>query len=242
MKQSDALLRLQEIDLELLRENKALESMSQLDKMEQFSRAERKLKSNATKICGARKDIEIEIEDMEADKAHLQDIIAESEQALAAAETKKEKQQLAGTLTHLAKRIEKIDFAMAGKREKLAQAQKAESNVAVLQQRLRAEKAALEGRIAESSQGLKREIADLEKERQEVLSLLDEKLVETYEQKCRKYQGLAVEKLQGNKPSVCRVSLQASSYSDVIHAGEDIQECPYCRRMLVVETESSRDE
>ena len=50
----------------------------------------------------------------------------------------------------------------------------------------------------------------------------------------KRFGGLAVEKLEGNVPSVCRVKLQPSLFSDLKHAGS-IAECPYCHRLLVTE-------
>ena len=48
--------------------------------------------------------------------------------------------------------------------------------------------------------------------------------------------GLAVERLEGNVPSVCRMALQESSMDELRRAG-GVTECPYCHRILVTDAE-----
>ena len=49
--------------------------------------------------------------------------------------------------------------------------------------------------------------------------------------------GIAVEPLVGNRPSVCRVALQPSSYTDIRRSNAEVTTCPYCKRMLVISKE-----
>ncbi|MBQ3283620.1 MAG: hypothetical protein IJH42_07220, partial [Atopobiaceae bacterium] len=58
-----ALPRLQEIDLELARVNKALEDLPQREKAVQVRNALKSLSRDITKLAGPRKDVEIEISD-----------------------------------------------------------------------------------------------------------------------------------------------------------------------------------
>ena len=66
------------------------------------------------------------------------------------------------------------------------------------------------------------------------IETLDEDTLARYDAAAKRFGGLAVEKLEGNVPSVCRVKLQPSLFSDLKHAGS-IAECPYCHRLLVTE-------
>ncbi len=103
MSQSKLLLRLQEIDLELMRAERILQAKMQLKKMEQFERAERKLAKNALQVRVLRKDLEIELEDNYAEAQKLRAIVAEVQQNFAQKEEgERSVRELQAHLTHLA--------------------------------------------------------------------------------------------------------------------------------------------
>ncbi len=240
MSQSQLLLRLQEVDLELMRADRVLQAKMQLKKMEQFERAERKLAKNALKVRVLRKDLEIELEDNCAEVEKLRAIVAEVQQNFAQKEeSERSVRELQAHLTHLAKRIEKLEFQSKGLTEKLEQARAAEKNADLLTEKLAAEKAALQARIDEDSAEIRQVMDKLNEERSQIISKLDASLVDEYEHCSKKYGGLAVETLKANKPSICNVKLQPSLYHDVMTSEKDIIECPYCKRMLVVVKEEN---
>ena len=80
------------------------------------------------------------------------------------------------------------------------------------------------------------EIVELTRERERVATQLEAGLLERYESARKRFKGLAVERLRGNVPSVCRVKLQPSQFHDLAH-GEEITECPYCHRILITSEE-----
>ena len=63
MTHSEALLRLQQVDLELLRRDRALEALPQTQKIKQIKAAAKKLVSELNKVIGARKDAETDLAD-----------------------------------------------------------------------------------------------------------------------------------------------------------------------------------
>ena len=79
-------------------------------------------------------------------------------------------------------------------------------------------------------------LPDLLMERDELAARLPSGLLERYEAARRRFKGLAVERLRGNVPSVCRVSLQPSQFHDLAQ-GDEITECPYCHRILITSEE-----
>ena len=79
------------------------------------------------------------------------------------------------------------------------------------------------------------EVRKLAAERKSVVADLSGEVLARYEAASRRFGGLAVERLAGNLPSVCRVKLQPSQFSDLRRAGAEVTECPYCHRMLVFE-------
>ena len=62
----EALLRLQDIDLQLMRYSRQLKAMPQQKKIAALDAAKRKLAGQLTKIVGQRKDAEIDVADSEA--------------------------------------------------------------------------------------------------------------------------------------------------------------------------------
>ncbi len=235
MTQSQLLLRLQDVDLELMRAERVLQSKMQLKKMEQFDRAERKLEKNALKVRVLRKDLEIELEDNREEAEKIRKIVAEVQENF----TQKEKtehsvRELQAHLTHLAKRLEKLEFQSKGLKEKLEQAKAAEKNADLLNEKLAAEKAALQARIDDDSAEIRAVMDKLNEERKEIVEQIKPELLEEYNRCSKKYGGLAVEQLKSNKPSICNVKLQPSIYHDVITSDKEVIECPYCKRMLVV--------
>jgi len=71
MSQQSSLLRLQEVDLQLMRIRKTLAAMPQQEKLRAIALAKRKVATQLKQIVGVRKDIEIELEDNETDHAKI---------------------------------------------------------------------------------------------------------------------------------------------------------------------------
>ena len=231
MKESQALLRLQEIDLQLLRLKRQLSAMPQQKKLQAIAQAKRKLQGELASIVGQRKDSEMDVEDSEA--AHDKFVVLMDEVKAQAAERQADYRQLTdleAQLTSLAKRLEKIEFTHGEKVELRDRLRKAERNARGVMARLDEEAAS-----QRASADLMAEVRKLAAERKSVVADLSGEVLARYEAASRRFGGLAVERLAGNLPSVCRVKLQPSQFSDLRRAGAEVTECPYCHRMLVTE-------
>lgn len=71
-------------------------------------------------------------------------------------------------------------------------------------------------------------------ERKAAIADISEDVLAAYGRATKRFGGLAVERLTGNMPSICRVKLQQGIYGELMR-GPIITECPYCHRMLVRE-------
>ena len=212
MNDYEALLRLQQIDLELMRDSRRLKAMPQQKRIQAADAAKRKVAGELTKIVGQRKDAELELQDAEADHEHLMQKTDEVK-ALAQEGDYRQASSIEQQLTSLAKKMEKIEFNYKEMSDRLKRLQKAfERDTADIMARVR-------------------QLAD---ERKRMVAALDEDTLARYDAAAKRFGGLAVEKLEGNVPSICRVKLQPSLFSDLKHAGS-ITECPYCHRLLVTE-------
>ena len=237
---ADTLVRLQEVDLELLKHASTLSAMPQRKRLATIELAARKVATELKGIVGQRKDAETDISDAEAALAHYREKTAEVQAAADAGEhTHREIRDFEQQLTSLAKRIEKSEYTLRPLREKLERLERAERNARATAERLESERAATESALAEGSSSLRAEIVRLSHERDELAGRLEPELLERYEAARKRFKGLAVERLRGNVPSICRVKLQPSSFHDLVQ-GEEIAECPYCHRMLITSEEGQQ--
>ena len=237
---ADTLVRLQEVDLELLKHASTLSAMPQRKRLATIELAARKVATELKGIVGQRKDAETDISDAEAALAHYREKTAEVQAAADAGEhTHREIRDFEQQLTSLAKRIEKSEYTLRPLREKLERLERAERNARATAERLESERAATESALAEGSSSQRAEIVRLSHERDELAGRLEPELLERYEAARKRFKGLAVERLRGNVPSICRVKLQPSSFHDLAQ-GEEIAECPYCHRMLITSEEGQQ--
>lgn len=237
---ADTLVRLQEVDLELLKHASTLSAMPQRKRLQTIELAARKVSSELKGIVGQRKDAETEVADAEEALAHYREKTVEVQAAADAGEhTHREIRDFEQQLTSLAKRIEKSEYTLRPLRERLERLERAERNARATAERLEGERTATEAALAEASSTLRSDIVRLSRERDELAGRLEPTLLERYETARKRFKGLAVERLRGNVPSVCRVKLQPSSFHDLAQ-GDEITECPYCHRILITSEEGQQ--
>jgi len=234
MSQQSSLLRLQEVDLQLMRIRKTLAAMPQQEKLRAIALAKRKVATQLKQIVGVRKDIEIELEDNETDHAKIVATTADvRERVTERIQGYRQIQDLEAQLTSLAKRQEKLEFVRLDIEERLDKARRAERNARELGERLLSEERAQTESYEHDSAELQAQARILEQERATLVKDLSEEVLATYDAAVKRFGGLAVESLSSNVPSTCRVKLQPAIFQK-LQRGPRITECPYCHRMLVV--------
>ena len=109
MSESEALVRLQATDIELMRLHHTLDDMPQAQKLATIAKAARKLQSQLTAIIGQRKDAEMDVAENqrkhEETLAKIQTVQAEAAQRQASF---REARDVEAHLTALAKQQEKL--------------------------------------------------------------------------------------------------------------------------------------
>ena len=237
MTEPAALMRLQELDLELLKHASTLSAMPQRKRLQTIELASRKVASKLKGIVGQRKDAQTDVTEAEEALGHYRAKTAEVQaEADAGEHTHREISSFEQQLTSLAKRIEKSEFTLGPLRERLERLERAERNARLTADRLEAERATTQSELEEASRDLRARIVTLSREREQVAAELPAALLERYEAARKRFKGLGVERLRGNVPSVCRVKLQPSQFHDLAQHGE-ITECPYCHRILITSEE-----
>lgn len=233
MAEPEALLRLQDIDIKLMRIHAQLDAMPQQQKLATIARAQRQLARQTTIIVGQLKDAQMELEDNESQHALVLEKIAKVKLEAHAREAGfRQTRDLEAHLSALAKQQEKIEHAYMEKAAALEHLQKAESNARAMAERLVAEKTAQKDLFEKDSADLRAEERLLKSERAQVITEISAEVIKRYEQACKRFGGLAVEALRGNVPSVCRVKLQPADFGD-LRRGPEISTCPYCHRILI---------
>ena len=236
MSEQTALLRLQEIDLELMRSKKVASELPQRAKVQAARTAAKKVAGELTKIVGQRKDVEIELAELESNKKFLESKVTEVQTAVANG-TYHDAQSFEAALSMLAKKLEKIGFDTDRYLEQLETVERAEKNARALADKIAAEEQAQTDSFKADMDTIKADVEKLAAERKEILGQISASNLKVYEAAKERFGGIAVETLVGNRPSVCRVALQPSSYTDIRRTGAQITTCPYCKRMLVVAQE-----
>lgn len=233
MTEASALQRLQQIDIELLRHASTLQKLPQQAKLKTIALAKKKVAVELKKITGQRKDVEIDVVDVNADISHYRQV---RERVMTEAEegplTHREARTVEESLTHLAKVTEKCEYRLGPLNEQLSKLQLAETNAQKMMERLDAEEQNVQKSFEEDSSSVRDQILALKDEREAVAAEISDDVMARYEAARKRFGGLAVETLVGNVPSTCRVKLQPSQYHDIAH-GDEICECPYCHRILI---------
>lgn len=238
MSEATALVRLQEIDLTLLRLSKAADQLPQRGKVVAARAASKKVMSELTKIMGQRKDVEIELADLEDCKKLLEGHVAECQEQAKDVVDYRDTLDLEEQLSLLAKKLEKVDFDTERLLERLETVERAERNAEALKARLAKEEQALTDSWRQAAADITEQAGKLKAERADTVSGISPELLDRYEKARKRFGGVAVETLVGNKPSACRVTLQPSSFADIRRSASEVTTCPYCKRILVVSQEA----
>ena len=222
------LLKLQQIDLELARNKSELANMPELKELASKRKTYVKLKSEMTKLYAHRKDLDIELDDLNTTEIQTNNAIE------AAKKRHVDGSDLENELATLAKRLDKIEHTrkdvVVAHKEALDRETRAQAIIAKFEEGVKADTKAARTKAAD----LQAQIDAATKERTALAATLPADVLTDYERLLKQFRGLAVESIQGNIPTVCHTALQASSMSDLNHDGRSITHCPYCHRLLVL--------
>lgn len=232
MSVATTLLELQDLDLALMRNQEALDQMPEVRELAKLRAQYRTLKLEAQKMLGARKDLEIDVEDLKAQRAQTESQVEAAQVQASGLADYRAVRDFENELAGLAKRLDKLAYTLEQRTGELERAYAQEERMGKALKKV--EKA-----VRESAERTRAKAGDLLAERDklnarraDLVHAVPMELFSRYEQASKRFKGLAVEKLVGNKPTACRVSLQPSAMSDLKHAGE-VAECPYCHRILI---------
>lgn len=241
MADATMLLRLQQVNLDLMRTRKQVEELPQKEQITKIRKATKRVSSELSRIMGVRKDLELAISDNEDDHLHVSELVDEAQKRAEGQQDYRAIRDLEGQLTAYAKRLEKLEFDRAHLEEQLASVQAKEQEYNAWLAKAKAEEDALLAAYKEDVESAGNRMNELLAEREELAGAMPQELLDRYVRASKRFQGLAVETLNGNKPSICRVALQPSQYAQ-LKSADGICECPYCHRILVVDEGEGEEE
>lgn len=228
------LLELQETDLALMRSQAMLDKMPEVAALARKRSSYKKLKADAAKLMGMRKDAEMALADLEAERHHAEASVSAVHQSAGSTADYQEVKRLEMELSSLAKRLDKIAFSKKDAEKRLAELVEKEGALARYIERFEAAVIEDTRAVREKAGDALRGIEELKSSREALRAHIPTDVLDAYDAAAKEFNGLAVEHLTGNKPSVCRVALQTSSMGDLKGEGE-LARCPYCHRILVLD-------
>lgn len=235
MDEAQALLRLQEIDLETIRITNEAKQLPQHAKVAAAQAALKKVQGELVKIVGQRKDLQMDIDGYDRLRGDAERLEAEANQEFQTSTDPRAVADLESRLNTITKRIEKIDYQQNQALEQLITVEKAEKNANALQAKLQNELGQLLGSLKQDLLDSQERLNALKREREEVAAQVAPELQQRYNAASQRFNGRAVETLTGNKPSSCRVALQPAQYADLKRRKLPVDECPYCHRILITD-------
>lgn len=232
MSEAKALLRLQELDIEYSKLKNKAENLPQKEKANTLRSNAKKVASELTKIVGEKKDIEMDLSELEVHKKYVEDKVTEVQATNCA--NHRESIELERSLSTLAKKLEKIDFETNQLLERLEKVETAEKNAREVAKRLAVEEQNVISSYKSDLAAIAKQVENVTKERTETIAQISQENLNLYVAARKRFGAIAVETIIGNKPSFCHVALQKRSYAEIRRAKSDITTCPYCKRILVI--------
>lgn len=227
-----SLLELQEIDLTLMRDKEQLQNLPEIAELARRRKLYLKLKGDVTKLYAQRKDVEIDLQDLDVREQKLHEGVEQARREVDM-DDYRQVQQLEITLSDFAKKLDRVKFERKEAHGKLDSIQSDDATLAENIKKVENSIVAMTKQARTHAADIQEAIDKNERKRSMLFDSLDISVAKAYEKASKQFGHLAVEKLEGNVPSICRMSLQSSSMSDLRHADE-VTECPYCHRLMVI--------
>jgi predicted nucleic acid-binding Zn-ribbon protein len=233
MSDAKTLLELTAADRALLRLKKQLDELPQRAKLLELRTKRAEVDGKAGQVTKMHKDCEQAIRMLQDEETMLREKTADVHVQIDKTSNYKEVTALTREIESFARRIEKIEFDMLKQLERADKISQVASQVDGALAKLKRQDEELLSSYQTQAGALKRELAAIQAQREKLVEDLSPKLLDRYEKAREVKGGLGAAHIEGNHCSVCRVELTEGQLIK-LRSGEDIGECPYCHRLLVV--------
>ncbi|MGI6217309.1 MAG: zinc ribbon domain-containing protein [Coriobacteriales bacterium] len=234
MSEAEALVKLQDIDLEKLRLKKKLEDMPQAATLEKIENKIEEVTGKSRQISAMRSSCEVEMQKLADEDENLIGRADELQGNVEATSDFRAIDRYSKELEGIAKRRNKVEFEHDKLVERANKISSVEEQVADAMSKLEAQKEKYQKQIDEIKEEVESGIEKLDAEYDDMKSKVSQGVLEKYEHIRDAKNGIAVGVLQGSHCSVCRVEFPEGKLMQ-LHSGPTITTCPQCHRILIVE-------
>lgn len=235
MSESDALLTLQSIDLDIIRAKKRLDELPE-------KRAILAARAKLREVSGLRekagtllRKLESELKVRQDEITTLAEKIAHEQEQLMETSDHRRVQAITREMDGFRRRTDKLEMESLQYMERIEKAISQMATVDAALEKLRDSEAALVERFKQVGGEVQAEIATLEADRARTAAGVSADLLARYETARETKGGIGVGRLEGETCTACHMSLPAERIRD-LQEGADVGVCPQCRRLIVVRT------
>ncbi len=234
MSDAKALIKLQEIDLDILRMAKSLSDMPQLDARKKVTAKLQEVEAKSQQISAMRSNSELEMQKLIDEDSALVEKANMLEEEIKNTTDFRVVTNLTRELEGIAKRRNKVEFDHNVLAERVGKISAVEDQIADALKKLNNKLSAIDEEIANIKEEIDAKLEKAKSARAKTESLISIDFIEQYERLRKTKSGIAVGVLQENHCSVCRVELPEGKLVK-LQSGPEINTCPQCRRILIIE-------
>ncbi len=234
MAESDALLALQELDLEVVRAEKRLDELPE-------KRAILQTRAKEAEVRQLKGKAELLVSKLEAELRAHQDEISTLNEKLTTEQKKvmetsdhRQVQAITREMDGLKRRRDKVEMLSLQLMERIDKANGQLEKVDAALAQLSAKEESLVEEFKREGGKLQSEIATLNARRDAYANQLSAGTLERYRAIRDQKGGIGVGKLEDKTCSACRMELPAERIKDLRASGEDVGVCPECKRLIIV--------
>lgn len=233
MSDAKILLELTAADHTLLRLKKQLDELPQRAKLIDLRTKKAEVEAKAEQIAQMRKECEQTIKLLQDEETMLREKTTEAQAQIDRTSNYKEVAALTREIEGFARRAEKIEFDALKQFERSDKISQVEKQVSGALTKLVKQDEELLASYQAQAGAFKKEAAIAQQLREKLAKELSPDLLKRYEKAREAKGGLGAAHIEGTHCSGCRVEFTEGQLAK-FKSGKDINECPYCHRLLVV--------
>ena len=229
------LLRMQQIDLDLMKAKKKLEELPQRATILAARQKKRTIEQKRDQLAEMRAQAEAKASKLEAEDAELAEKQRRVQEAIDGSRgdyrnVEAHSKELGG----FAKRRNTLEADLTAVGDELAKIEGVQAQVASALESLERQEAEATAAFVKEGGALKDALARIEAERAMLASSLPADLLDAYKKTAARTGGVAVGRLQGSNCGVCRMAIEGGRLIDMKGQG-NVAPCPQCGRLLILE-------
>ncbi len=230
-----ALIQLQQLDLELMRQRKELDELPQRAVILEARQKKAAIAEKQAKVAGLKRDVSRKVTRINDEDSSLAKKQQGTEAAIAAAKGEyRNVEARTKELASITRRREDIASDLDKVLEELAKIEDLEAQIALALEDVDAREQAAVASFKEQGGALKLAIMKREAERERMVAGLGKQVVSAYQKAAARSGGVAIGRLDGARCGVCRTGIEGGRLIE-LKAQAPLGTCPNCKRLLIIE-------